>query len=221
MGRRVAVILSGCGFQDGAEIHESVCALLALDRAGASVQCFAPNVDQAQVTNHCTGDVGGPSRNVLVESARIARGQIKDCKTLDAAQFDALIMPGGYGAALNLCTFGTNGATCTVQPDVERAVRAFHAARKPIGAICIAPALVARVLGSQGVRLTIGTDAATAAQITKTGAQHEPRAVTQICVDDAHKIVSTPAYMLATRIGEAEAGISALVKQVLAMTLDN
>ncbi len=217
MKKTVAVVLSGCGFQDGAEIHESVLTLLHLSRAGISVQCFAPNISQARVVNHRTGETTTESRNVLVESARIARGTIRDVRELTAATFDALIIPGGFGAALNLCTFGSAGADCTVHEEVARVITEFHAAHKPIGAICIAPALLARVLGKHHVQLTIGTDAATATQIGQCGAQHIDTRVDDICIDRTNKIVSTPAYMLAQTIAQADSGIAKLVSAVCEM----
>lgn len=217
MSKKIAIILCGCGFKDGSEIHESVCTLLALAQAGATARCFAPNLPQATVTNHATGNAAGETRNMLVEAARIARGEIAELGTLDAQEFDALILPGGFGAALNLCTFATQGAQCTVNPDVARVITAFHAAKKPIGVICIAPAIVAKVLGRHGVRLTIGTDAGTAQQLEAMGAMHENHTVDEICVDEKNRVVSTPAYMLADTIAETFAGITALVTKMLQM----
>ena len=215
--KRVAVILSGCGVYDGAEIHEATATLLALDRAGARVTVAAPAGPQMHVVNHLTGEpVAGESRDMLVEAARIARGDIKALADLDPADFDAVILPGGFGAAKNLCTFATEGAACSVHADVERFLRAMHAGGKVIGAICIAPALVARVLGGEApVQVTIGTDPATAAEIRKTGAEHVDAAVDQVVVDDRHRVVTTPAYMLAGRIAEVFDGVAKLVEKVL------
>lgn len=215
MSKKVAVILSGCGFKDGAEIHESVLTLLHLTKAGAVPLFFAPNINQTQVTNHLTGENTSEKRNVLVESARIARGQIEDVARLDASKADALIIPGGFGAALNLCDFAIKGADCTVNADVERVIKSFFAAKKPIGFICIAPALAAKVLGN--VKLTIGSDAGTAGALKTLGATHENTAVDQITVDDVNRVVSTSAYMCAANIAEADSGISKLVAQVLKM----
>lgn len=215
MSKKIAVVLSGCGFKDGGEIHESVLTLLHLCKSGSEPACFAPNIAQATVTNHLNGDQSGETRNVLVESARIARGQIQEISKLKAKDFDGLIFPGGYGAALNLCTFGQKGADCTVNPEVERVIREFHAAKKPIGAICIAPSFVAKVLGPQGVQLTIGTDSGTAAALEKMGAKHQNQPVEGICTDDKNKVVSTPAYMLGKNVAEIEPGIAALVKKVI------
>ncbi|MBI4238035.1 MAG: isoprenoid biosynthesis glyoxalase ElbB [Deltaproteobacteria bacterium] len=215
MSKRVAVILSGCGVQDGAEIHESVLTLLHLAQVGAVARCYAPNVAQTRVMNHLSGEAETVSRNALVEAARIARGEIADLALLTVHEADAVIFPGGFGAALNLCSFGTAGVQCTVHPEVERVVRAFHAARKPIGAICIAPAVIAKVLGAEHPRLTIGTDPKTAQQLEAMGAVHVATPVDQICVDDTHRVVTTPAYMLATTIAEADAGISRLVTAIV------
>lgn len=214
---RVAVVLSGCGVYDGSEIYESVCTLLALERAGAEVQCFAPNVEQLHVINHLTGEVmAGETRNVLVESARICRGQIKDLAGAKAADFDALVVPGGFGAAKNLCDFAVKGAEFQVNPDFLAFAQAMHQADKPIGLICIAPAMSAVICGS-GVEFTIGNDADTAAAIEASGAVHIPCPVDQVVVDEARKLVTTPAYMLANKIGDAAAGIEDCVKQVLAL----
>jgi enhancing lycopene biosynthesis protein 2 len=220
MSKKIAVILSGCGVYDGAEIHESVITLLRLDQRGAQVQCFAPNIAQLHVINHLTGDEMPESRNVLVESARIARGNIKDIREANVEDFDALIVPGGFGAAKNLSNFAIEGAGCTVQPDVLALTEAFAEAGKPVGLICISPALAAKIYGP-GVTCTIGNDADTAAAMNKMGATHADCAVTEIVEDKARKLVSTPAYMLAQSISEAASGINKLVDRVLEMTHEN
>ena len=215
---KVAVILSGCGFMDGAEIHESVLTLLALDRSGADVVCAAPNIEQAHVVDHIKGTpVEGEKRNVLVESARIARGEIKDIKDVGAADVDAVIIPGGFGAAKNLCTFAVAGDGCEADPDVERFLREVRAADKPIGAMCIAPALMARVFGQEKPALTIGTDVDTAGALESMGACHASHAVDEIHVDEERRFVSTPAYMLAQSISEAASGIEKLVEKIVQM----
>jgi enhancing lycopene biosynthesis protein 2 len=205
---------------DGAEIHESVITLLRLDQRGAQVQCFAPNIAQLHVINHLTGDEMPESRNVLVESARIARGNIKDIREANVEDFDALIVPGGFGAAKNLSNFAIEGAGCTVQPDVLALTEAFAEAGKPVGLICISPALAAKIYGP-GVTCTIGNDADTAAAMNKMGATHADCAVTEIVEDKARKLVSTPAYMLAQSISEAASGINKLVDRVLELTHEN
>ncbi|WP_271409734.1 isoprenoid biosynthesis glyoxalase ElbB [Pseudomonas sp. Q1-7] len=214
MTKKVAVILSGCGVYDGAEIHESVITLLRLDQRGAKVQCFAPNIAQHHVIDHTTGEEMPESRNVLVESARIARGEIRDVSELDAAEFDALIVPGGFGAAKNLSDFALSGANCSVQPDVLAAARGFAGAGKPVGLICISPALAAKIYG-EGVTCTIGNDAGTAAALGEMGAQHVECEVGEIVEDGKRKLVTTPAYMLAQSISEAASGINKLVDRVL------
>ncbi|MBB2889031.1 MULTISPECIES: isoprenoid biosynthesis glyoxalase ElbB [Pseudomonas] len=220
MSKKIAVILSGCGVYDGAEIHESVITLLRLDQRGALVQCFAPNIAQLHVINHLTGEETPESRNVLVESARIARGNIKDIREADVEDFDALIVPGGFGAAKNLSNFAVEGAGCSVQPDVLALTEAFAEAGKPVGLICISPALAAKIYGP-GVTCTIGNDADTAAAMNKMGATHAECAVTDIVEDKARKLVSTPAYMLAQSISEAASGINKLVDRVLELTHEN
>ncbi len=218
--KKVAVILSGCGVYDGAEIHESVITLLRLDQRGAKVQCFAPDIAQLHVINHLTGEQMPETRNVLVESARIARGEIKDVREARVEDFDALIVPGGFGAAKNLSSFATEGAACTVQADVLRMAEAFAEAGKPIGLMCISPAIAAKIYGP-GVICTIGTDADTAAAVTKMGGSHEECEVSEIVEDKARKLVSTPAYMLATSISEAASGINKMVDRVLELTQKN
>ncbi|NHN78654.1 isoprenoid biosynthesis glyoxalase ElbB [Azotobacter chroococcum] len=214
MNKKVAVILSGCGVYDGSEIYESVLTLLRLDQRGAKVQCFAPDTPQLHVIDHYRGEEMQESRNVLVEAARLARGNIKDVREGRVEDFDALILPGGFGAAKNLSDFAVSGANCTVQPDVLAFAQAFARAGKPVGLICIAPALAARIYGP-GVVCTIGSDPDTAATLTKMGARHEICAVDEIVVDTERKLVTTPAYMLAKSIGETAGGINKLVDRVL------
>jgi len=217
MSKKIAVILSGCGVYDGAEIHESVITLLRLDQRGAHVQCFAPDIAQLHVINHLTGEEMPESRNVLVESARIARGEIKDIREANVDDFDALIVPGGFGAAKNLSDFAARGAECTVQPDVLALAEAFAQACKPVGLMCISPAIAAKIYGP-GVTCTIGKDPETAAAVGKMGATHKECEVTDIVEDKARKLVSTPAYMLAQSISEAASGINKMVDRVLELT---
>ncbi|HCJ29617.1 MAG TPA: isoprenoid biosynthesis protein ElbB [Pseudomonas sp.] len=218
MNRKVAVILSGCGVYDGSEIYESVITLLRLDQRGATVQCFAPNIEQMHVINHLTGDEMPESRNVLTESARLARGNIKDLREANAEDFDALIMPGGFGAAKNLSDFATQGAGCTILPDVLSVAQAFAKARKPIGMMCIAPTMAAQIFGP-GVVCTLGNDDDPAAAASRQmGIEHQACEVTDIVEDSKHKLVTTPAYMLAQSISEAASGIYKLVDRVLELT---
>ncbi|QKE64899.1 isoprenoid biosynthesis glyoxalase ElbB [Aquipseudomonas campi] len=215
MSKKVAVILSGCGVYDGAEIHESVITLLRLDQRGAQVQCFAPNVAQMHVINHLTGEEMAESRNVLIETARIARGNVEDVRELHVEHFDALILPGGFGVAKNLSDFALQGADCTVQADVLAAAQAFAKAGKPIGLICIAPALAVQIFGA-GVTCTLGSAEDPAAEALQAmGGTHKACTVEDIVEDSAHKLVSTPAYMLAQSIAEAASGINKLVDRVL------
>ncbi len=215
--KKIAICLSGCGFLDGAEIHESVLTLLAIDQAGAKAVCCAPDVAQAGVVNHATHKPDSAWRNVLVESARIARGEIKNIAEVRAADVDALIFPGGFGAAKNLCTFATDGPNCRVNPDVERLAGEMLAAKKPIGAICIAPAMLARIVGRKDLhpKMTIGTDKATAAAMNQMGAVHCDCAVTEMVVDAQHNIVTTPAYMTGQGPAEVFEGIRKLVAEVI------
>jgi enhancing lycopene biosynthesis protein 2 len=216
--KKVALILSGCGVFDGAEIHESVLTLLALDRANAQVVCAAPDIPQHHVINHLTGQPAtGESRNVLVESARIARGKIIPLARLDVRDVDAVILPGGFGAAKNLCDFALAGERFGVHEQVAAVLQAAHKLGKPIGFVCIAPAIAAKLFGAEQVEFTIGTDEGTARALSSSGAAHVNCNVFNAVVDRRLKIVSTPAYMLAGRITEAEAGINKLVQAVLDM----
>jgi enhancing lycopene biosynthesis protein 2 len=209
-------MLSGCGVMDGSEIHEAVLTLLAIDRAGAEAICMAPNVSQRHIINHLTNEESkGETRNVLVESARIARGKIRDVAGVKANDMDALIFPGGFGAAKNLCDYAFSGPDCSVNPEVGRLAADVHRAGKPIGAVCIAPVIAARLLGSEHPQITIGTDKNTAKDIEKMGAKHISCTVTDFVVDKERKLVSTPAYMLANSIKEAAVGIEKLVKAVI------
>jgi enhancing lycopene biosynthesis protein 2 len=214
--KRVGVVLSGSGYLDGAEIQEATLTLLFLDRRGAKVTAMAPNVRQMHVVDHVKGEpASGESRNVLAEAARITRGAISDVKSVKASDLDALILPGGYGAAKNLCTFATEGVKLQVNPDVERLIREMAAAGKPLGFVCIAPVIAAKVLGAAHPQLTIGTDRETAGSVERMGGRHVACPVRELTIDREHKIVSTPAYMLAGRIAEAADGIERLVKAVL------
>lgn len=213
--KKVAIILSGCGVFDGTEIHEAVLTLLAVESHGARYQCYAPDINQLHVINHCTGEEMPESRNVLVESARIARGDVKNVSDLNVSEFDALLIPGGFGAAKNLSNFALKGAKSDVQLDVLTACRAFADAGKPAGYICIAPAMIPLVYGK--ATATIGNDEQTASAITQMGAEHQTCAVSDIVVDEANNVVSTPAYMLANSISEAASGINKLVAKVLSL----
>lgn len=215
MAKKVAVVLAGCGFYDGAEIHEAVLTLLALDQQGATYQCLAPNIEQMDVVNHVTGQPSaGEKRNVMVEAARIARGKIQDLATARAEDFDALIVPGGFGAAKNLCDFAVKGTAMTVQPDLLRFAQAMRDARKPIGLLCISPTMSAQIFGA-GVQCTIGSDVETAAAIETMGAKHIVCPVEKAVVDERNKLVTTPAYMLAQRIDEVAKGINDCVDKLL------
>lgn len=212
-GKNIAVILSGCGHQDGTEIHEATMTLWAIHKHGMEYQCFAPDINQHHVLNHITGQEMVEQRNVLIESARIARGNILDLAEFNADTVDGLVIPGGLGAAKNLCTYGFDGADCSVNKDVERAVKTMHAAGKPIGALCIAPVILAKVLGN--VELTIGQDETTAENLARMGARHTPTRQGEIAVDADNKLVTTPCYMLDSRVDQIGQGADNLVKAML------
>lgn len=215
--KKVGVVLSGCGVYDGAEITESVLTLLALSRGGAQAICFAPDKVQSDVINHLTGEVMADSRNVLIEAARIARGDIHPLNMAKPEALDALIVPGGFGAAKNLSNFAAQGSQCEVDDDLKALAQQMHQQGKPLGFICIAPALLPKIFDFP-LRLTIGTDIDTAEVIEEMGGEHVPCPVEDIVVDEDNKIVTTPAYMLAQTIAEAAAGIDKLVARVLVLT---
>jgi enhancing lycopene biosynthesis protein 2 len=212
---KIGVLLSGCGVYDGSEIHEAVITLLELDRAGAKIICMAPNIDQYDVVNHLTGKPSNEKRNVLVESARIARGEIKDLKDIGASDLDGLIIPGGFGAAKNLSTYAIKGKDAEVNPEVSRILKEMIAAGKPVGAICIAPATLTKALGEKQPEVTIGHDTVTAENIEAMGGKHKICTVDMIHLDKNNKVVTTPAYMLGPGIKDVAVGIEKLVKKVL------
>lgn len=217
MSKKVGVMLSGCGVFDGSEIHEAVLTLLALDKAGAEIVCMAPDMDQVHVINHLTQEQVKEKRNVLVESARIARGKIKNLKDVKASDLDALIMPGGMGAAKNLSTFAIQGTDAQVNPEVKRLLNEMVSAGKPVGAICIAPATLTKALSDKKPQVTIGNDLNTAQAIEKMGGGHKNCTVDMIHVDENNNIVTTPAYMLGPGIKDIAVGIEKLVNKVFSM----
>jgi enhancing lycopene biosynthesis protein 2 len=215
---KAGIVLSGCGVRDGSEIHEAVLTMLHLDQAGTDMLCMAPAIDQHQVVNHLSNEAcAGEHRNVLTEAARIARGDIRDMRDVHAADIDALIFPGGFGAALNLCSFAADGPNCRVNVQVERLLMEMLDARKPVGALCIAPVIIARVAGSSGrsVQLTIGSDPEVARAIETMGARHIDCAVDTAVVDREHRVVTSPAYMLAGSISEVSKSAQALVSGIM------
>jgi len=209
---KAAVVLAGCGVMDGAEIHEAVMTLYAIDSNGGTYQLFAPNVMQHHVINHITGEVMKESRNVLTEAARIARGKIKALTEYRAADFDTLIFPGGFGVAKNLCTYAFDGPECHVDRVVEDAIRTTHKAGKPIGALCISPVLITKVLGE--VTVTIGSDASTAADISTLGGRHENRRHGEVVIDRKNLVVTAPCYMLDSTISDIARDADALIRAV-------
>ena len=213
--KNIAVILAGNGVYDGAEIHESTLTLLAIVQQGAKYQCFAPDVNQAHVINHITGEEMPETRNVMIEAARIARGNIKALSEYNAADYDAMIIPGGFGAAKNLCTFAFDGPDCKVNPDVEKPLKTTVEAGKPVGALCISPAIIAKVLGD--VKLTIGQDKGTAEAIETLGAKHVETNHGEIVVDEKYKVITTPCYMLDSTIDQIALGASNVVTEILKM----
>lgn len=211
--KKFAVVLAGCGVYDGAEIHEATLAMLAIMRQGGDYQCFAPDIPQHHVINHLSGEEMKESRNVLVESARIARGDIKPLHEFDGTMFDALLFPGGFGAAKNLSTVAFDGPSTRINPDVEKAVRQMLALKKPIGAMCIAPAFIAKIVGD--VNVTIGTDEGTIKAIEAMGATHIVTNHGDVVVDEEHLVFSTPCYMLDASILDIDDGAHNLIDAML------
>jgi enhancing lycopene biosynthesis protein 2 len=219
---KIAVVLCGCGRGDGSEIQEAVSCLVHLSRLGAQFRCFAPDAAQADVINHLTGEASQEKRNQLVEAARIARGEISPLAQLRPDEFDAVVFPGGFGAAKNLCTFAKDGEKCTVMPDVERIVKGFHRAGKPVSMCCIAPVIGARVLGKAaggpGISVTIGDDKGVAAAMEKWGSKNVVRPVTEAAVDEANRITSAPAYMYGDASPwEVYQGIGRMIEELMKM----
>lgn len=213
--KKIAVVLSGSGVFDGAEIHEATLTLYAIVKNSATYEVFAPDIPQHHVINHITGEEMNETRNVLVESARIARGKIKPLSSFQANDFDAVIFPGGFGAAKNLCSFAFDGTNCTVNPDVEKAIKTMAEKKKPIGALCIAPVILAKMFGD--VELTIGQDTGVAEAVKKMGAKHKITNHGEIIVDKNFRIVTTPCYMLDANIVQIAEGADAVVKAILKM----
>ncbi len=214
--KKFAVILAGCGHRDGAEIQESVMTLYAIARSDSSYEVFAPDVNQYHVINHYTGQPANETRNVLAESARIARGKIRPLSEFNAKDFDILMFAGGFGVAKNLCTYAFDGADCTVNPEVERAVTAMHSSGKPIGAICISPVILAKVL--KGVTLTLGQDQSAIKNAEAMGAIHHPTDAQEIVIDTVNKVVTSPCYMLDSGIVDIAEGAMNTVNALLKLT---
>jgi enhancing lycopene biosynthesis protein 2 len=216
--KRIGILLAGCGVMDGSEIHEATLTLYFLDKQGAEAVCMAPDKDQFDVVNHVAAAPTTEKRNVLIEAARIARGKIMDVKSVRPEEIDAIIIPGGFGAAKNLCTFAKDGPDCRVDENVARLLQEMYRKKKPIGALCIAPTVLARLFGAEiAPELTIGTDPGTAAALEKMGAKHRNAQVDEIVVDSRNKLVTTPCYMLAQSIKDVGAGVEKLVAKILEM----
>jgi enhancing lycopene biosynthesis protein 2 len=216
--KKIGVLLSGCGVMDGSEIHEATLTLYFLDKQGAEIVCMAPNKNQLDVVNHLTNSPAAETRNVLMEAARIARGKISDVKTVKADDIDAIIIPGGFGAAKNLCTFAKDGPACKADEGVSALLWELYKKKKPIGALCIAPALIAQLFGHElAPEITIGSDPNTASALEKMGARHKKAKVNEIVVDSRNRIVTTPCYMLAQSIKEVGEGAEKLVAKIMEM----
>lgn len=219
MSKKIGVVLSGSGVYDGSEIHETVCALLSLEKHGLEAVCIAPDEDQLHVINHITGEPTEEKRNILTESARIARGKITSCSDINSQDLDGLFFPGGFGAAKNLCDFAVSGVDCKINPEIEKLVNEMIENKKPIAAVCIAPALIARIASNKGIKIqvTIGTDEDTATGIEEMGASHKRCNINEITVDAENKIISGPAYMEAKNISEVASNVEQVVAELKKM----
>lgn len=215
MMKKFAIILSGCGRADGSEIHESVTAMLAISDLGGAYDCYAPNIEQVAVINGLTSEKTAEHRNVLVESARLARGDIKDIRELKLSDYDGILLPGGLGAVTNWCNFAQAGIECNVEKSISDVLEEAYKQKLVIGAMCIAPVVVAKVLGKYGVTVTIGNDKTVAKSIETAGAHQQDTKVEDACVDEKNRIVTTPAYMLAHNISEVNQGARSLVKAMM------
>lgn len=211
--KKFAIIISGCGNLDGAEIHETLMTMLAIDKKGFQYEMFAPDIEMYHVINHLTKKEMPEKRNVLVEAARIARGNIKDTTAFSIKNFDAVLFPGGYGVAKNLFTYAFDGINAKVYPDIERIIKETHAAGKPIGALCISPVLIAKVLGD--VTVTIGQDKSTADDIVEMGASHINATQTDVVSDRKNKIFTVPCYMLEATVADIAVGADNLIETML------
>ncbi|MBA7568648.1 Glyoxalase ElbB [subsurface metagenome] len=211
--KKFAVVLSGSGVFDGTEIHEATLTLYAIVKNGGTYEIFAPDIPQHHVVNHITGEEMNETRNVLIEAARIARGNIKPLSEFNEKDFDAIIFPGGLGAAKNLSSFAFDGVNCSVNKDVENSIKQMADAKKPVGALCISPVILAKILGD--VVLTIGQDAGTAEAIANMGATHRKTNHGEVVVDSRHKVVTTPCYMLDANIVQIAEGADNVVKTMM------
>jgi len=211
--KSIAVILSGSGNQDGSEIHEATLTLWAIHKNGADYQCYAPDIMQHHVLNHLTGKEMDETRNVLIESARIARGNVKNLEKFDQTKHDALVIPGGLGAVKNLSSFAFEGEHCKVNAEVKRAVQQMTEADKPIGALCIAPVLLAKIIDD--VLITVGQNPDVIKKVNTMGGRHETTVQGEITVDSIRKLVTTPCYMLEARVDQIGDGADKLIQKIL------
>lgn len=214
MQKKVAVILSGIGVLDGSEVTETISALIAIEKYGATYQAFAPNLPQKKTMNYCSGTALTEQRSILLESARLVRGNCLDLKKLSVDDYDAVLLPGGFGAVMHLSDFEEKKSECTILPELENCLLSFKEQKKPAGFMCISPVIAARVYAAP-LRCTIGSDPVIAAEITRMGATHVPCAVDEVVADPECKVVSTPAYMLASSMFEVFVGVDKLVKTLL------
>lgn len=215
--KKIGILLAGCGVKDGSEIHEAVLTLLFVEQKGARAVFMAPDIEQSGVINHLTGEKTVEKRNVLVESARIARGSIQNVKNVSASDIDGLILPGGFGAVCNLSDFASRGKDMKVDLDVKQLIHKMISLKKPVGALCIAPATLVGAIAEKSPSVTIGNDITVSQTLKEMGGSHQNCAVDEIHVDETNKLVTTPAYMIGPGIKEIAVGIEKLVDKVLSL----
>ncbi len=214
--KKIAVILSGSGVFDGSEIHEATLSLLAIAKNNAQYECFAPDIEQHHVINHITGKEMNDKRNVLIESARIARGKINPLNLLNEKNFDALVLPGGFGAAKNLSDFAFKGQELEINNEVSKVISSFHSNNKPIAALCISPVILAKLIPD--CKVTIGSDEATIKAIEFMGATHQATTHGEVLFDEKNKIITTPCYMLDANITQIETGVNNAINKLIDFT---
>ncbi len=227
MSFKIGVLLSGNGVYDGSEIHESVLTLLAIDENRGQALCFAPNINQHHVVNHLSGNEMNEQRNVLIEAARIARGAITDLAEVTSASLDALVVPGGFGAAKNLTKWAFSGPEGEINQQVKRIITEMVQSKKPIVGLCMGPTVIAKALEDTGLKqhLTVGTTKETSpyeidaisAGMEKIGAVVEMKTIKEISIDVENRIISAPCYMMEGSITDVRDNIKQAIDELFEM----
>lgn len=213
----IGVLLSGNGVYDGAEIQEAVLTLLAIDEMGWNAVCISVDKPQHHVINHLTGEVMDESRNMLVEAARIARGQITPIDSISPADIDALVIPGGFGSAKNFTSWAFDGPESTILPEVKLLLVNLVNVGKPIVALCVSPVVVAKAFEGSSIHPTLSLGSASESSpydinsfnegLRATGAIAQERTIREVLIDPTNRIICAPCYMMDARITEINANI--------------